>query len=110
MTAPPRPAEAAPFRTGAEAWFWAVQALAARRDGRPFVSSPSADPDAIVRCLDQLYRARKIELVHARILRIWGEHGTAPNPAYPRKLYDWRLWREAIDLLERKLRANGFVR
>ena len=103
-----------PFRTAEEAWFWTVAALAARRDGTgrrggARIERP-CDPDDILKCLDQLYRHRRIELLHARILRIWGERKIAPNPAYPRERCDWRLWREAIDLLERKLRANGFVR
>ena len=67
------------------------------------------DPDDVVKCLDQLYRRRRIDLVHARILRIWGERGTAPNPAYPLERGDWRLWREAIDRLEWPLRVKGIV-
>ena len=76
---------------------------AARRTERP------CDPDDVVKCLDQLYRHRRIDLVHARILRIWGERGMAPNPAYPLERCDWRLWREALDRLEWPLRVKGIV-
>ena len=107
-------APAEPFRSAEQAWFWTVGALAARRDGtggngRKRVERP-CDPDDILKCLDQLYRARRIELVHARILRIWGERRTAPNPAYPRERSDWRLWREAMERLDWKLRLKGIVR
>jgi hypothetical protein len=103
---------AEPFRSAEHAWFWTMGALAARREGSghdgPRTVRP-CDPDDVVKCLDQLYRRRRIDLVHARILRIWGERGTAPNPAYPLERSDWRLWREALDRLEWPLRVKGIV-
>ena len=74
-----------PFHSVEQAWFWTMAALVARREGSRNsgvrVARP-CDPDDVVKCLDQLYRRRRIDLVHARILRIWGERGVAPNPAY----------------------------
>ena len=106
------PAE--PFHSAEQAWFWTVGALAARRDGTGRGSGARVerpcDPDDVIKCLDQLYRTRRIELLHARILRIWGERQTAPNPANPRDRSDWRLWREAMDRLDWKLRMKGIVR
>jgi hypothetical protein len=106
-------APAEPFRDAEHAWFWTVRAMAARRDGArssgPRTERPCV-PDDVLKCLDQLYRHRRIELLHARILRIWGERQMAPNPAYPRERCDWRLWREAMDRLEWKLRMKGIVR
>ncbi len=90
-----------------------MRALAARRDGTHSSGSHTerpCDPDDILMCLDRLYRTRRIELLHARILRIWGERGVAPNPAYPRERCDWRLWHEAMERLEWKLRMKGIVR
>ena len=108
----PRGARAEPFRSAEQAWFWTMAALIARREGSrndgPRTARP-CDPDDVVKCLDQLYRRRRIDLVHARILRIWGERGTPPNPAYPLERGDWRLWREAIDRLEWPLRVKGIV-
>ena len=104
------PAE--PFRSAEQAWFWTVAALAARRDGTHSSGRHTerpCDPDDILMCLDRLYRTRRIELLHARILRIWGERGIAPNPAYPRERCDWRLWHEAMERLEWKLRVKGIV-
>src|SRR5271166_1178525 len=77
---------AEPFRSAEQAWFWTMGALAARRDGtggggRSRTERP-CDPDDVLKCLDQLYRHRRIELLHARILRIWGERRMAPNPSY----------------------------
>ncbi len=112
-----RPVEAIrpqPFRDAEEAWIWTMAALVARREGARYVANQGTlrrpcEPDDVVKCLDQLYRHRRVQLVHARILRIWGERGTAPNPAYASERCDWRLWREALDRLEWPLRNKGIV-
>ena len=103
-----------PFRDAEEAWLWTMSALVARREGARYSANKGAvsrpcEPDDVVKCLDALYRQRRIDLAHARILRIWGERGTAPNPAYPLERSDWRLWREALDRLEWPLRVKGIV-
>jgi hypothetical protein len=108
------PIRAEPFRSAEEAWFWTMAALTARREGARFgtnrglVKRP-CDPDDVVKCLDTLYRRRRIDLVHARILRIWGERQTAPNPAYAAERCDARFWREALNRLEWPLRVKGIV-
>lgn len=106
--------KAVPFRNAEEAWFWTMAALIARRDGARIVADAgrtprSCEPDDVVKCLDRLYRQRRIDLVHARILRIWGERGVAPDPRAPGDRSDWRLWREALDRLEWPLRVKGIV-
>lgn len=108
------PARVEPFPTAEEAWFWTMAALVARRDGARIVSGLGravrpCEPDDVVRCLDRLYRQRRLDLQHARILRLWGERGTAPDPRYPREKGDHRLWREALDRLEWLLRVKGIV-
>ena len=103
-----------PFRSADDAWFWTMAALAARRDGAKYsaglgkVARP-CEPDDVVKCLDRLYRRRRIDLAHARVLRIWGERGVAPNPAHPAERADVRLWREAMDRMEWLLRIKGIV-
>ena len=107
-----RPTE--PFRSADEAWFWTMAALAARREGARHTAKEGrverpCEPDDVVRCLDALYRRRRIDLVHARILRIWGERGQSPNPSHAGERCDWRLWREALDRLEWPLRVKGII-
>jgi hypothetical protein len=113
-----RPAPAAargqPFHSAEEAWFWTMAALVARREGARYGANKGlitrpCEPDDVVKCLDTLYRQRRIDLVHGRILRIWGERQTAPNPAYAVERNDWRVWREALDRLEWQLRVKGIV-
>lgn len=106
--------QAEPFRSAEAAWFWTLAALNARRDGTRHRSSNGllrrpCDPDDVVKCLDILYRRRRIDLVHARILRIWGERQIAPNPAFAGERSDWRFWREALDRLEWPLRVKGII-
>jgi hypothetical protein len=110
----PRQRRVEPFRNAEEAWFWTMAALVARREGARYTAnqgriSRPCEPDDVVKCLDALYRRRRIDLVHARILRIWGERQAAPNPAYAGERCDWRLWREALDRLEWPLRVKGIV-
>ncbi len=102
-----------PFKSAEDAWFWTVNALAARHEGANNSSGSSierpCEPDDILRCLDRLYRTRRIELLHARVLRYWGDRGRAPNPKHPRERSDYRLWREVMDRLAWKLRHKGIV-
>jgi len=103
-----------PFRSAEEAWFWTMAALRARRDGARYTANRGrtgrpCEPDDVVRCLDALYRRRRIDLVHARVLRIWGERQSAPNAAYATERCDSRLWREALERLEWPLRVKGIV-
>jgi hypothetical protein len=109
-----RRAPTQPFRSAEEAWLWTMAALVARREGARYVAGQGTvprpcEPDDVVKCLDQLYRRRRIDLLHARILRIWGERQAAPNPAYASERCDWRIWREALDRLEWPLRVKGIV-
>jgi hypothetical protein len=103
-----------PFPNAEEAWLWTMGCLMARRQGARFganrglVSRP-CEPDDVVKCLDTLYRQRRVDLLHARILRVWGERQTAPNPAYASEKSDWRIWREAMERLEWPLRVKGII-
>ena len=103
-----------PFASAEEAWFWTMAALVARRDGARILAGQGlvarpCEPDDVVKCLDRLYRQRRIELAHARILRRWGERGTAPDPRHPGERGDWRLWREAMSRLDWPLRMKGII-
>ncbi|MBV9782993.1 MAG: hypothetical protein JO264_04160 [Acidisphaera sp.] len=114
LPAPAARVRAEPFRDAEEAWFWTFAALRARREGARYTAglgrvSRPCEPDDVVKCLDQLYRRRRIDLLHARILRAWGERGCAPNPAHAAERNEWKLWREALDRLEWPLRVKGIV-
>jgi hypothetical protein len=108
------PRRTEPFKSPEEAWFWTMAALTARREGARYTANQGqigrpCEPDDVVRCLDALYRRRRIDLSHARILRIWGERRVSPNPAHASERSDWRLWREAMDRMDWQLRLKGIV-
>jgi hypothetical protein len=108
------PARTEAFRSAEEAWFWTMAALIARQDGARIVAGAGTvqrpcEPDDVVKCLDRLYRQRRIDLQHARIMRIWGERGTAPDARIPSECGDARLWREAMSRLEWPLRVKGII-
>ena len=107
-------AAAEPFRSADEAWFWTMSALVARRDGARITAGKGdkvrpCEPDDVIKCLDRLYRHRRIDLIHARILRIWGERGHAPDPRHLSERNDAAQWREAMNRLEWPLRVKGIV-
>lgn len=102
------------FSSAEEAWLWTIAALAARAEGSHSVPKfgkkiRPCEPDDVIRCLDALYKARRISLAHARVLRVWGTRQSAPDPAYPLERTDSRLWDEAIRALEWPLRMKGIV-
>ena len=103
-----------PFDSAEEAWLWTMMALTARRQGARYsagkgsVSRP-CDPDDVVKCLDNLYRRRRIDLAHARVLRIWGERQLTPSMVVAAERVDCKLWKEALERLEWPLRAKGIV-
>lgn len=88
------PFDPAPFVSTQAAWFAVARAMNTSPIGT------DRQVDGVVRCLDRLYRNRRIELLHARILRIWGRRGIAPNPARPNERSDWQIWQEALDRLD----------
>jgi hypothetical protein len=101
-----------PFPSVEAAWFWTMLHLLMRRDGNRCIGETPlrpCKPDDIVRCVDLLFRKRRIDLAHARVLRIWGERRRAPDPSKPLEAHDARLWREAIQEMESPLIADGVV-
>jgi hypothetical protein len=103
-----------PFDTAEAAWLWTMAALIARREGARYTANKGlvtrpCDPDDVVRCLDSLYRQRRIDLMHARVLRVWGERQMVPSPNVAAESNDHRLWVEALDRLEWPMRVKGIV-
>jgi hypothetical protein len=103
-----------PFLCAEEAWFWTMAALVARRDGARIAAGKGlaprpCEPDDVVKCLDRLYRQRRIELAHARVLRTYGERGVPPSQRHPAERREAGLWVEALERLEWPLRVKGIV-
>ncbi len=98
------------FPTVEAAWFWTMASIEARHDpGRRPPGPGPCLPETVTRCLDELYRSRRIVLLHARILRVYGRRGRAPDPRRAGERCDWRLWHEAMLGLEPKLRRRNLL-
>ena len=103
-----------PFDNAEQAWLWTMAALIARREGARYTANKGAvtrpcDPDDVVKCLDGLYRQKRIDLAHARVLRTWGERQIAPSSMVAAERHDQRLWAEALERMEWPLRVKGIV-
>lgn len=90
-----------PFSNVESAVFWVMPILAKRADPTPAI----CEPDTIVQIIDRLYRQRRMNFAHARVLRNYGQAQAAPA----RDTADGRLWREAIVALDTPLRVRGIV-
>ena len=101
------------FRSVAEAWFWTMFALRVRHEGASQAAKRGVprpcEPDDVVRCLDGLYRRKRIDLGHVRVLRVYGERGYPPRAHQAAEREAARLWEEAMTLLEWPLRVRGVV-
>ncbi len=107
-----RPHGATPFRSAEQAWHWTMAALIARRDSVSRSGTGVArpcDPDDIIRSVDRLYRNGRIQLHHARILKVWGERQAAPDERYPAERGEALVWREALYQMEAPLRRKGII-
>jgi hypothetical protein len=103
-----------PFASAEAAWLWTMAALTARREGARHSTSEGrlprpCEPDDVITYLDTLYRQRRIDLAHARVLRLWGERRTPPAATIAAERHDYRLWTEALERLEWPLRIKGIV-
>jgi hypothetical protein len=89
---------------------WTIRALAAEAEGRPNAGTATiCAPAEVVKCLDTLYRRRRIDLHHVRILRLWGHRGRTPDADKPMEKADSRVWREALERLDWPLRSLGII-
>jgi len=101
MPHPPSPA----FLTVEAAWFWTSATLRAREQRAAAPPGPCRAED-VIKCLDRLYRLRRIELMHVHILRRWGWRGRAPDGRCGMEAAGWR---EALACLDGPLRQRGIV-
>ena len=103
-----------PFVDAEEAWFWFLQAQAARYDGAKVTAQKGiyprpCEPIDIFKVVDRLYRNRCITIEHLRVLKHYGQRLMAPDAQRPREIRAHTLWSEALDKLEDVLVMKGIV-
>ncbi len=103
-----------PFVSAEEAWFWFIQAQAARNDGARFSMGQSlvarpCEPLDILRVLDRLYRQRRLLMDHLLVLRHYGRRLMAPDNRRVKEMRAFTIWNEAMARLELALMNKGIV-
>jgi hypothetical protein len=101
-----QPTETKGFSSAEAAWFWTSACL--RAGGAKQSAGPCA-PEEVLRAIDRLYRNRRIDLTHAKVMRRWGERGVAPARPRAAVRSDWHIWTEAMTALDGSLRARGLI-
>ncbi len=113
----PRPAsdaKAEPFASAAEAWFWFIQAQAARNDGARYALGAGTiprpcEPVDILRVLDRLHRNRRLQMDHLLVLRHYGRRMMAPDPRRIKEACAHKIWTEALERITPALQRKGIV-
>jgi len=106
--------EAEPFHSVEDAWFWFIQAQAAKNDGARIIAGKSmvsrpCEPLDILKVLDRLYRQRRLLRDHLLVLRHYGRRQYAPDPRRVKEQRAYEVWREALERLELALMQKGIV-
>lgn len=96
------------FSTAEAACLWTCAVLRAREDGRAGTPGPCRT-EVVLRGLDRLYRNRRLDLLHVRVLRQWGWRGRVPDASRPQDGFDRAVWTEALDRLAWVWREAGVV-
>lgn len=104
-----------PFESAEEAWFWFIQAQAARNEGARFASGLGkvlrpCEPVDILNILDRLYRQRRLLRDHLLVLRHYGRRLMPPDSKRVKEARASDIWREALERLEPPLTRKGIVR
>jgi hypothetical protein len=107
--------EVTPFDSAEEAWFWFIMAQKAREDGARFAKgigllNRPCEPIDILKCIDRLYRNRRLQMDHILVLRHYGVRQLAPDPRRVKEARASKLWEEAMERLGDALVAKGIMR
>lgn len=103
------------FDNAQEAWLWFILAQEARNEGARFTSGAAlvarpCEPCDILKCVDRLYRNRRLVMDHLLVLRHYGKRQLPPDPRRVKEVRAFALWKEALDRLEPVLVRKGIVR
>ena len=90
------------FDHAQQAWFWALS----QKENEKYMCTPQT----ICRIVDRLYRQRCLSLDHYRILYFYGMKQKMPCAHDPRQLRVRELWHEAMDKIDRSMRAVNLLK
>lgn len=117
ITRLPRPqtdVDTLPFRSAEEAWFWFIQAQAARAEGariamgQGLITRP-CEPVDILRVIDRLYRQRRLIMDHLLVLRHYGRRMMPPDARRKPEQRAHKLWTEAMERIAPVLLRKNII-
>lgn len=102
------------FDTAEEAWFWFIQASEAKNSGARIVSGKGrvtrpCEPSDIYNVLNRLYRSRRLNMNHLRVLKHYGVRMMPPDYKRSKEARSYHIWREAMRRLQDALQDKGIV-
>lgn len=103
------------FESAEEAWLWFILAQEARNEGARFTAGLSltprpCEPADILKCVERLYRNRRLMMDHLLVLRHYGKRQLPPDARRIKEARAYTLWHEALARLEPLLEKKGIVR
>ncbi len=103
-----------PFDTAQDAWFWFIQAYAARAEGARITAGQGmtmrpCEPMDILSVLDRLWRSRMLLRDHILVLRHYGNKLCPPDPWRRKEARAAVLWQQALERIEPVLIRKGIV-
>lgn len=106
--------KAVPFANAEEAWFWFIQAQAARNDGAQFSMGVGTlprpcEPLDILKVIDRLYRQRRLMTDHLLVLRHYGRRLMPPDAQRVREVRSHTIWAEALERIGAALEKKGII-
>lgn len=106
--------EIVPFESVESAWFWFIQAQAARNDGAQIVAGEGpfvrpCEPVDVLRELERLHRNRRLLIDHLKVMRHYGVRLMPPDPNRAKEKHAATLWAEAMEILGEALIAKKIV-
>lgn len=106
--------EIVPFDSVESAWFWFIQAQAARNDGAQIVAGEGpfvrpCEPVDILRELERLHRNRRLLIDHLKVMRHYGVRLTIPDPNRAKEKHAATIWADAMRILGDALIAKKIV-
>jgi len=113
--APPEiPFGTVPFSSAEEAWFWFIDAHEARHAGAKIVAGMAlfprpCEPVDIMKIVDRLYRQRRLQADHIRVLIHYGQRRCPPDHRRPAEQKSVTIWHDALEIIEGMLRLKGIV-
>ncbi len=102
------------FSSAEEAWFWFIQAQAAKNDGARITAGQGmvhrpCEPIDILKVVDRLYRQRRLLMDHLLVLRHYGRRLMAPDARRAKEVKAHNLWVEALERMTPILERKGIV-